>query len=161
MSNATFVMTNIVPQSPHLNQRGWADLEEYSRGLVRKGNTLYIVSGVQGVGGVGMNGPAETIGNGKVTVPAKCWKVILVIEHGTGTATDIEKVGSATRTIAIIMPNDQSIGHNWPKYRTSVKDVETLTGYTFFDRVPAAIIDPLKAKTDDAKIPPVGKSSGD
>ncbi len=158
MATATFVMTNMMPQSPHLNQRGWADLEVYSRGLAKSGNTLYIVAGVQGVGGEGSNGPAETIGGGKVTVPAKCWKAILVVENGTGTADDLGKVGSATRTIAIVMPNDQSIGHNWPKYRTSVKDVETLTGYTFFDRVPAAIIDPLKAKVDDVKIPPVGKT---
>jgi endonuclease G len=161
MANATFVMTNIVPQSPHLNQRGWADLEEYSRLLAKQGSTLYIVAGVHGVGGEGSSGPAEKISNGKVTVPAKCWKVILVIENGTGTAADIAKVGPTTRTIAIVMPNDQSIGHNWPKYRTSVQEVETLTGYKFFDRVPATIIDPLKTKVDDTKIPPVGKSSGD
>ncbi|MBA4192204.1 MAG: hypothetical protein C0467_29900 [Planctomycetaceae bacterium] len=159
MAKATFVMTNIAPQSPHLNQRGWNDLEEYSRDLVHKGSVLYITAGVQGMGGEGTNGPAEKIGaGGKVTVPAKCWKVMAVIENGTGTAEDLAKIGQNTRIIAIIMPNDQSIGHNWPKYRTSVKDVETLTGYTFFDRVPAPIADPLKAKVDDTKIPPVGKS---
>ena len=32
---STFVMTNIVPQSPHLNQRAWNDFEDYCRGLVR------------------------------------------------------------------------------------------------------------------------------
>ena len=67
-----------------------------------------------------------------MTVPAKCWEVILVVENGTATAMDIAKVGSTTRTIAIIMPYIQVIGHDWPKYRVSVKDVETLTGYTFF-----------------------------
>ncbi|MCE9562775.1 MAG: DNA/RNA non-specific endonuclease, partial [Planctomycetes bacterium] len=107
MATATFVMTNITPQSPHLNQRGWADLEEYSRGLAKHGSTLYIVAGVQGIGGEGSMGKRETIGGDKVTVPAKCWKVILVIGSGTGTASDIEKIGSTTRTIAIVMPNDQ------------------------------------------------------
>jgi len=158
MAKATFVMTNIAPQSPHLNQRGWNDLEEYSRDLVRKGSVLYIIAGIQGVGGEGSMGRAETIGMGKVSVPANCWKVIAVVENGTGTAVDLGRVGPTTRAIAIIMPNDQSIGHNWPKYRVSVKEVENLTGYTFFSTVPAAIADSIKAKVDDTKIPPVGKS---
>ncbi|HJZ58966.1 MAG TPA: DNA/RNA non-specific endonuclease, partial [Gemmataceae bacterium] len=51
-ATATFVMTNIVPQAPNLNQKGWNDLEVYCRDLVwRKGQTLYIVAGPQGRGG--------------------------------------------------------------------------------------------------------------
>ena len=158
MANATFVMTNIVPQSPHLNQRGWNDFEEYSRGLVRKGHTLYIVAGGQGTGGEGTNGRAESIAGGHVTVPAKCWKVVMVVENGTGGADDIGRIGPETRVIAVVMRNDQTIGHDWSKYRTSVNEVETLTGYKFFARVSPAVIDPLKAKVDDTHIPPVGKA---
>src|SRR4051794_9374214 len=80
-SNATFAMTNILPQSPACNQKAWADLEEYCRELVgKKGQVLYIVSGPAGQGGEGTNGGAETIARGKVTVPAKCWKVVLCTE---------------------------------------------------------------------------------
>ncbi len=162
-SNATFVMTNIIPQSPHVNQKAWADFEDYCRSLVtRKHQTLYIVSGPQGQGGTGTKGAAQTIGKGKVTVPAKCWKVVLALDGGTGTADDIGKVGAGTRVIAVVMPNEESVGHGWAGYRTNVRDVETLTGYKFFDRVPADIIDPLKAKVDDEHIPPVGRAkSGD
>ncbi len=39
-----------------------------------------------------------------------------------------------TRLIAVDMPNDQTVGEDWRKYVTSVKAVETLTGYTFFGR---------------------------
>jgi len=147
-------MTNMIPQSPHLNQKGWNDFEEYCRGMVRGGKqALYIVAGPQGTGGEGMNGRAESLANGKINVPAKCWKVALAVENGTGGADDVPRVGASSQVIAVVMPNDQSVGHGWAKYRTSVAEVEALTGYTFFDRLPKAIIDPLKQKVDDERIP--------
>jgi endonuclease G len=153
-ANATFAMTNIVPQAPALNQEAWADFEDYCRGLVRRRHeTLYIVAGPQGKGGTGTNGPAETIARGKVTVPAKCWKVVLVVEGGEGGPADIARMGPDTRVIAVIMPNEESVGHGWAKYRTSVNEVEQLTGYTFFATVPAEVIGPLKAKVDDGRVP--------
>lgn len=154
-ATATFVMTNIVPQAPNLNQKGWNDLEVYCRDLVwRKGQTLYIVAGPQGRGGVGSKGPAETMNEDRVTVPAKCWKVILAVDGGTGGVEDIPRVGPSSRVIAVVMPNDQSVGHNWASYRTSVKEVEVLTGCRFFDRVPPSVIDPLKARVDDGPTRP-------
>jgi len=63
----TFFLTNVVPQSPNSNQRGWEKLEAYCRDLVLKeGHTLYIVCGGYGVGGEGKNGRAETIGKGRI-----------------------------------------------------------------------------------------------
>jgi endonuclease G len=153
-SNSTFAMTNIVPQAPSVNQKAWADFENHCRDLVRRHDlTLYIAAGPQGTGGIGTNGPAEAIARGKVTVPAKCWKVVLAIEGGEGSPADIAKVGPGTRAIAVIMPNEESVGHGWAKYRTSVAEVEALTGYTFFSNVPADIIGPLKAKVDDGRVP--------
>jgi endonuclease G len=78
--NATFYMTNVVPQSPASNQKGWERLEDYCRRLTRDGHVLYIACGPNGVGGVGKNGAAEEIGKGrKITVPHKLWKVVLVL----------------------------------------------------------------------------------
>jgi endonuclease G len=156
--NATFAMTNIIPQAPNVNQKAWADLEDYCRDIVKKHHSvLYIVSGPEGRGGEGSMGPAETIAHGKVTVPAKCWKVVAVVDGGAGGAggpEDVAKIGPRTRLIGVIMPNEQSVGHGWAKFRVSVQEVETLTGYRFFDRVPADAIDPLKAKVDTEHIPP-------
>ena len=158
-SKAVFAMTNIVPQSHPCNEKAWNDLEKYCRNLVKKEHqTLYIVTGPQGQGGVGKKGEqevrAETIGHAeKVTVPARCWKVVLAVEGGSGDVADVNRVNHGSRLIAVVMPNDQSVGPRWPKYRTSVKEVEKLTGYTFFGRVPAAIIDPLKEKVDQEHIP--------
>ena len=47
------------------------------------------------------------------------------------------------------MPNDQTVGDDWTRYRTTVRDVEKLTGYTFFDRADPAIIGPLKERIDE------------
>lgn len=157
-AETTFVMTNMIPQAPNCNQKAWADLEEYCRDLVlRKKQTLYIVAGPQGVRGTGKNGPAGTISGGRVTVPAKCWKVVLVLDTAAGTADDVAKVSADARVFAAVMPNDQTVTHGWAKYRVSAREVEKLTGYTFYDRVPAAVIAPLKAKVDDAHIPPPRK----
>jgi len=83
-------------------------------------------------------------------VPAKCWKVIMVLGEGPG--SDLNKVNEHTRIIAVIMPNDMTVGERWAGFRVSVKDVEALTGYKFFDKVPAAIIGPLKERVDDVAI---------
>jgi endonuclease G len=154
-ANTTFAMTNMIPQAPHVNQKAWADFEEYCRGLVEKRqDVLYIISGPEGRGGVGSKGPADTIADGKVSVPAKCWKVVAVVDGPSAGPDDVAKIGPHTRLIGVIMPNEQSVGHGWAKYRVSVANVEALTGYHFFGRVPADVIDPLKEKVDAEHIPP-------
>ena len=75
----------------------------------------------------------------------------MVLPEG-GDKDDIEKVFARTRLIAIMMPNDDTVKHDWPRYRTSVKKVEELTGYTFFDKVPAEVINPLKEKVDEVVV---------
>lgn len=156
-SRATFAMTNMIPQAPNLNQGAWNDLEEYCRRLVKDEHRLYIVAGPAGKGGTGKSGREETLG-GKVTVPGSCWKVVIVVPEGE--KDDIDKVFARTRVIAVIMPNDDTVKHDWPKYRTSVKEVEKLTGYTFFDAVPAETINPLKEKVDEVKVRPTRPRKG-
>ena len=144
---ATFIMTNAVPQSPANNRQGWERFESYCRNLVsHDGKELYIVAGPAGQGGVGEKGPAKTIGKNNVVVPAVTWKVVMVLNAGGAPDRN-------TRLIAVVMPNDQTVDENWAKYRTSVKEVEKLTGYTFFGQAPADIIGPLKEKTDDVAVP--------
>jgi endonuclease G len=165
MSYATFVMTNVVPQAPRLNQKAWAAEEEYLRSLVKKGHRLYVVAGPAGKGGVGKDGPRDEIGGGKVVVPAECWKVavVLPVERGDDDAKDdLNRVTRRTRVIAVVMPNDEErVKTTWAGYRVSVKHVEKLTGYTFFDRLPRDVAEALKEKVDDDHIPPPRKGRGD
>ena len=154
MSEATFVMSNIIPQAKNVNEKAWAQLEKYCRDLVKyQKKTLYIICGPFGAGGQDAAGmKRKTIGRRHtVEVPAVCWKVIMVLDGGGD--DDIARVNGHTRLIAVIMPNDETVGEDWTRYRNhSVKDVENLTGYKFFDKVPATIVDPLKQKPAAAPI---------
>lgn len=144
LNQETFLMTNMVPQAPNNNQGPWADLENFLRTLL-PANEIYVVAGPAGVGGSGDNGPANTVANGHVTVPAFTWKVALVIPNGDD---DLSRISAATRTIAVIMPNDNSINSDWHTYLTTVDAVEALTGYDFFANVPDNIENSIEAGTD-------------
>lgn len=145
-NSATFLMTNMMPQAGGNNQGPWNNLEVYSRTLLGQ-NELYIVAGGAGMGGI-VSGTTviNTIAGGKVTVPAVTWKVILVLPVGDN---DASRVNSNTRTIAVIMPNNENIRQNaWQQYIVSVDQVEALTGYNFFSEVPASIQNAIEAKID-------------
>ena len=151
INQATFLMTNMIPQAPDNNQGPWADMENYLRTLL-PANELYIVAGGSGVGGTGSNGFATTIVDGRVTVPASTWKVVLVIPKGTD---DVSRVTPAARTIAVIMPNVQGIRNNdWTSYIVSVDAVEQLSGYDFFANVADPVEYSIEAGINGAN-PPV------
>jgi len=104
--------------------------------------------GGSGSGGTGSNGGTTfTIANGHVAVPSQVWKVAIVLPSGTN---DVTRVTTATRTIAVIMPNTQGIRTaDWKTYRVSVDQVETLTGYDFFSNVPASIQNIIESRVDN------------
>ncbi len=144
---ATFTMSNMVPQAPANNQGLWANLEAYCRTLLNSGNELYVISGAYGSGGTGSNGgTTTTINSGRVTVPARLWKIIVVLPVGTG---DASRVTTSSRIIAINVPNTQTSNNSaWGSYRTSVDAIETATGYDFLSAVPSAIQAVIEANTD-------------
>jgi endonuclease G len=148
-NSATFLMTNMMPQSPDNNQGPWEALESYCRTLVSQGNELYIIAGGYGSGGTGSNGGTTyTVAGGHVSVPSQTWKVILVLPAATG--DDVARVTTTTRAIAIIMPNTQGIRANdWKTYRVSVDQVEALTGYNFFSNVSTSIQSVIEATVDN------------
>jgi endonuclease G, mitochondrial len=152
MSFSTFVMTNIIPQAPNVNQKAWAQLEAYCRDLVRKEHLrLYITAGPAGQGGRGSEGPRQTIGRGRVVVPAECWKVIVCVPVAGGD-NDLAKITSKTRVITVVMPNDDSVGDDWTPFRSTVREVERKTGLHLFDRLPPQVADALRDKTDSTAV---------
>lgn len=130
----TFLMTNMLPQSPDLNRIVWVSLENFERELALAGNELYIFAGGAGKGGEGQRGSFTEIpvGNEKINVPAFCWKIILVLPEGED---DFSRISPETQVISVIMPNVQGLQTkgNWKSYVCSVDDIEALTGYDFFD----------------------------
>lgn len=142
---ATFLMTNMLPQAPVHNQTTWSNLENYCRKLVSQGNELYIVMGSYGIGGTGSNGKYNYLAGGRITIPERIWKVILVLPNG---ADDISRVTTDTRIIAVDTPNSNTINSTWGSYRTSVDSIEAATGYDFFSNLPVSIQKVLEANID-------------
>lgn len=148
-NSATFLMTNMIPQSPNNNQRTWNYLESYTRDLVYEGNELYIISGTYGKGGTSAKGTFSVLGSG-VTVPSHVWKIIVVLPNGNN---DLNRINTTTRVIAVITPNNQTVNEKpWSYYRVSVDDVEKLTGYDFFTNISEEIQAVIEAKVDDVAI---------
>jgi endonuclease G, mitochondrial len=158
-NDATFLLTNILPQAPGNNQGPWVRLENFERQLALQGNELYIVAGAFGEGGTGEIKPknkprklvnATEIANGKLTVPKTFWKVMVVLKRGTN---DLSRINASTRVIAVCMPNKTQIRpHDWHRYITTVESVESATGYDLLSELPAGIQNSLAAKRDSTAV---------
>ena len=122
-NSATFLMSNIIPQSPANNREVWRELEEYCRDLVSQGKELYIIAGGQD--------RAQKIAKGKVSVPKYTWKVILILDRPGAT------VDRQTRSLAVWIPNSEQVARSdWQDYLVTVDEVEKRTGYNFFSLIP-------------------------
>ena len=144
-NSATFLMTNMMPQAANNNQQTWANLENYERTLVAQGYELYVICGSYGSGGTGVNGYATTIASGKIVVPARCWKVVVVLPEGS---SDASRVTTSTRIIAIDTPNTTAISSSWGSYRTTVDAIEQATGYNILSAVSSTVQSTVESRVD-------------
>ncbi|MHC0068143.1 DNA/RNA non-specific endonuclease [Nostoc sp. UIC 10890] len=136
-NSSTFLMTNMMPQTPDNNRNTWGNLEDYSRYLVSQGKELYIVAGPAGSQGEPLKG--------KVTVPKSTWKIIVVLDSsGSG----LDGITANTRVIAVNIPNEQEINNDWRAYKVSVDQLENLTGYDFLSNVSPEIQSVIENKVD-------------
>jgi len=130
-NSSTFLMTNMIPQSPRLNQGPWAGLEDYTRTLVGSTKEAYIFMGNYGQGGYNTNNLFfATIDAGRITVPANIWKVIVLLPKGTN---DLTRIDTSAIVLAVNMPNDNrlySTGGNavWRNYITTISNLELQAG---------------------------------
>lgn len=147
---ATFLMTNMIPQAPKNNQETWANLEDYTRNLVQAGQEVYVIMGSYGTGGTGSNGgTVNKIDEGRVTVPSRIWKVLVVLPEGNN---DLSRINASTRVIAVNTPNTQSVRSDWASYRTTVDAIEKATGYDLLSAVPKDIQEVLESRVDDGPV---------
>lgn len=146
-NDTTFLMTNMLPQAPNANQITWLGFEDYCRTLMYAGYELYIIAGGYGQGGTGsLGGVTNTINGGNINVPARLWKVAIILPTGSN---DVSRVSNTTRVIAVDMPNTQTVNaQSWGAYRVSVDALETSTGYDFLSNVPTAIQAVIESAVD-------------
>ena len=132
----TFMMTNIVPQTGDLNQYPWEKFESYVRYNARRKSDVYQIAGVYGSQGRIRN---------KVTIPANCWKIVLIVPAGS----QITDINEDTRIIAVDMPNIAGIAKDrWQKYQTTVRSIEQKTGYNLLSRLPEALQETLENRAN-------------
>lgn len=136
-NSATFLMTNIAPQTGDLNRGVWERLESETRKIARQGNDLYIIAGVSGETGRIKN---------KISIPASYWKVIVVLPDGID---EVSSVNENARIIAVEMPNTNGIKNDdWRKYRTTVRNIEQKTGLNLLSNLPPNVQNVLETKMD-------------
>lgn len=141
-NRATFVFTNAHPQWHELNAGPWEKLETHERELARQGKELFVVAG--GIFDrvpprIGKR-PLETE---RVAVPAFSYKIVVVLEHGQRA----KDVTPDTPVLATIMPNVRTVAAaGYPAFATSIRAVETATGYDFDGRVDKSVQDALEAQ---------------
>lgn len=157
-NNATFLMSNITPQTAFLNQVAWGHLEYYERALAQQGKTLYIYAGPiyeREMGGIGSQAD--------IKIPTKFFKIIVEFDALDTTHT----ITKNTPMTIVIMPNTTSAGtypdedretlcndakrlpsskanfDDWKKYQTTIEDVENQTGLKFFEENSEQILSPI------------------
>lgn len=134
-NTATFLMTNIQPQAPENNRGVWRELEEYCRDLVYQDDRELIIM-------AGGYGHQATLANGRITVPSRLWKIIIVLDQpGAGLAG----ITPDTQIIVIDLPNRDTVNPDWRTYQTTVDRIELATGYDFLSLVSQPLQETLEA----------------
>lgn len=139
-NDATFYMSNIIPQAPDNNQGVWANLENYARALAASNEVLNLC----GPQGFGTN---RTDSAGQIPIASNVWKIIVAVPLGSGPT--LSRITHSTRVIAVNIPNLQGVRNDpWQDYLTSVNQLQTNTGFTFFTALDSNLAAILRSKVD-------------
>jgi DNA/RNA endonuclease G (NUC1) len=144
-NEATFKMSNIIPQASSNNQGLWAQFETYCRTLASGGNEVLIISG-----------PSQFTGNripNSMAVAGSVWKIAVVVPNAASTIPANERITTGTRVIALLTPNVSSGLGSWQSYITSVEEIEEVTGFNFFTEVDPSTAIYLKNLVDTGTAP--------
>lgn len=110
----SFFMSNISPQSRGFNNGAWKELEETVRDWAFSDKALYVVTGP-----VLTDRGLEKIGQNKVSVPKRFYKILLDLER------------PKEKAIGFIMPHG-TLEEPLSSYAVTVDEIEEVTGIDFF-----------------------------
>ena len=118
--NECFLLSNICPQTHSLNAGDWKELEELTRDWALRYDSIYVVCGPV----IERDKTYQTIGENRVTVPERFFKVLWRNESG-----------KHAHAIGFVFDNAEQ---NKPlsTYALTVDEVETITGINFFSKFP-------------------------
>jgi endonuclease G, mitochondrial len=104
----SFYYSNVVPQLPSLNRGNWKKLEDYTRKLAKKYDSVLVWCG------------SVTIENrfiGRVAVPDYCWKIICIKKSGIIKAYSFR--------------NDMTFKRELSSFEVSIDSIRNLSGFIF------------------------------
>ncbi len=126
----TFLLTNIVPQTPQLNRKVWRDIEIFlARDATYNFEKLIIVAGVL------LPEKPHYIRN-KVAIPGACYMAVLAKDKKGG-----------YKCIAFVVPQNPESENFW-SYAKSVDYVEAVSKTDFFSALPDEIEDKIESVLD-------------
>lgn len=126
----SFLFTNCCPQNANLNSGTWNQIEISCRRWAEKNGDIYIVCGP-----ILFRQEHERIGDNKVVVPEAFFKVIVCLNKGH------------EKGIGFICRNTDG-NRKKDLYVNSIKQVERITGMTFFPHLSATVADKVKNEAD-------------
>uniref|UniRef100_A0A3B4ANK8 Endonuclease n=1 Tax=Periophthalmus magnuspinnatus TaxID=409849 RepID=A0A3B4ANK8_9GOBI len=129
----TFLLTNIVPQDPDLNQRVWNRLEQMCRSLTKRHGSVFVVTGPlflprpQPDGRLYVTYPV--LGHNHVAVPTHFFKV-LILELPDGQGVELRSYVMPNRPI----PEQTPLEH----FLVPIETVERASGLLFVQNIQRA-----------------------
>lgn len=126
----TFLMTNCCPQHQSLNTGDWNEIEMSCRKWAKKHGDLYIVCGPLFIGK-----QHEEIGANRVVVPEAFFKVVMCLN-------------GKPKGIGYICRN-RGDNHKKRFYQHSIREVERITGMTFFPHLSSKVAKAVKDSADE------------
>lgn len=154
----TFYATNMMPQASRFNQGIWGTLETRERdwGPERKKvngqylsyDTLYVVTGTHFASDRTIDNQ-----NGPIAVPTHCWKVMLR-QRGNENRQISEFGADELQAIGFLFTNDtQGAATSLREAACTVREIEDLTGFTFFRNLDPEVAETVKGRMDYADWP--------
>ncbi|MDE6820675.1 DNA/RNA non-specific endonuclease [Bacteroides acidifaciens] len=123
----SFYFSNMCPQHPQLNRRGWKNLEEKIRDWAIADSAIIIICGPI------ITKQPKTIGKNKVAVPQQYFKVVL------------SPFVKPMRAIGFLFNNRQAL-EPLSTYAVTVDSIERLTNMDFFASLPDEIENKIEAE---------------
>lgn len=130
----SFYFSNMCPQHPQLNRRGWKILEDKIRDWAVADSAIIVICGPI------VDKHPKTIGKNKVTVPQQFFKVIL------------SPFAKPVRGIGFLFNNEQAT-LPLSSYVVTIDSIEHLTNMDFFSSLPDEIETKIEAETNYSQWP--------
>jgi len=131
----TFLLTNVIPQTPALNRGLWETLEKIiSNDYAQRFGQVWVICGPVFGSNLG------TLKDGKVLIPDKCYKIVLRVDQN-----------GSPHCLAFEMPQDLPWVHQQQallQYLTSISKIEQDTGIEFLPNLSAGTRAALEADVE-------------